>query len=355
MCILLSSTEHPEYPFVLLSNRDEYYQRPTETAHLRSYDGFDIVSPLDLGRPEHGTWIGVSSKGKIAVLVNYREDDESGKYSFPIFVPNLNTNTTGIVSEVSRGILPIDYLMSQKTEEEWLENIEVSLAERTPQLGVKEVSLRRIGGFSLLYGHLRLSSSKEIEPLHILSNRGDRGVVHARGSDVAGSELRFTNREQISSQTTFGLSNSLYYNPWKKVELGRKLLLRAVERSVAEGSDMEYFVEQCFEVLSHNTYSEEVRQGNDSAKKFQELQNSIFIPAIETGESSDAKRSSRTIGKYYGTRTQTVILLRRDGKLFYCERNLHNSDDLLDTPVTTRYTFDLQQQLGSYNGMKVRL
>lgn len=232
--------------------------------------------------------------------------------------------------------------MSQKSEEEWLENIEVSLAERTPQLGVKEVSLRRIGGFSLLYGHLRLSSSKQIEPLHILSNRGDRGMVHARGSDVAGSELRFTNRKEISSQTTFGLSNSLYYNPWKKVELGRNLLLRAVERSVAEGCSMEYFVEQCFEVLSHNTYSEEVRQGKDTAKKFQELQNSIFIPPIETGEVSDVKRSSKTIGRYYGTRTQTVILVRRDGKLFYCERNLHKSDDLLETPVTNKYSFDLQ-------------
>lgn len=80
MCILLSSTEHPEFPFVLLSNRDEYFQRPTEPANLRYFDGFDVLLPLDLGRAEHGTWIGVSSTGKIAVLVNYREDDESSKY-----------------------------------------------------------------------------------------------------------------------------------------------------------------------------------------------------------------------------------------------------------------------------------
>lgn len=82
MCILLSSTEHPDYPFILLSNRDEFFRRPTEPADFRdTEDGkVKILAPLDLARPEHGTWIGVGTDGKLAVLLNFREENYSGTY-----------------------------------------------------------------------------------------------------------------------------------------------------------------------------------------------------------------------------------------------------------------------------------
>lgn len=79
MCILISSIEHPDYPFILLSNRDEYFKRPTQRAHFKDYDGVRVLSPLDLGRQEHGTWIAVNTDGKLAVLVNYREKSNKGK------------------------------------------------------------------------------------------------------------------------------------------------------------------------------------------------------------------------------------------------------------------------------------
>lgn len=82
MCILLSTTEHPDYPFILLSNRDEFFRRPTEEAGFRDVENrdFKILTPLDLARPEHGTWIGVGTDGKVAVLVNFREENYSGMY-----------------------------------------------------------------------------------------------------------------------------------------------------------------------------------------------------------------------------------------------------------------------------------
>ncbi|CUM68146.1 uncharacterized protein PRCAT00005863001 [Priceomyces carsonii] len=80
MCILLLTTRHPDYPLILLSNRDEFFRRPTKPAHFRELaSGTKILSPLDLGRPERGTWIGVTTSGRLAVLVNYREDDHSSK------------------------------------------------------------------------------------------------------------------------------------------------------------------------------------------------------------------------------------------------------------------------------------
>lgn len=79
MCIAIATTNHPEYPFILLSNRDEFFKRPTMPAHFRDVgNGVKLLSPLDLARQEHGTWIGVTTNGKIAVLVNYRENDQRG-------------------------------------------------------------------------------------------------------------------------------------------------------------------------------------------------------------------------------------------------------------------------------------
>ena len=66
---------------MFLSNRDEYYRRPTKLAHYRTINDHDkILSPLDMCRPEHGTWLGVTTSGKVAILVNYRELDNSRKY-----------------------------------------------------------------------------------------------------------------------------------------------------------------------------------------------------------------------------------------------------------------------------------
>lgn len=75
MCILISSTSHPEYPFILLSNRDEFFERNTKTAHIRESGDGKVISPLDMERAEHGTWIALSDSGKLAVLLNYMEDE----------------------------------------------------------------------------------------------------------------------------------------------------------------------------------------------------------------------------------------------------------------------------------------
>ncbi len=35
MCLIaFALNEHPTYPFILIANRDEFYERPTEPAHL---------------------------------------------------------------------------------------------------------------------------------------------------------------------------------------------------------------------------------------------------------------------------------------------------------------------------------
>ena len=290
MCILLSTTAHPDYPLIILSNRDEYLVRPTKLAEYRPLDnGNKILSPLDMGRPEHGTWIGVSTDGKIAVLVNYREVDM--RHS---------------ISKISRGVLPISYLSTSQLDEGWYNSMD-------------STEFEKIGGFSLLYGKIRMNpATGKINHLNILSNRGDPGKVFSNNIPV--DDLHY----EIGRKTTFGLSNSLYYQPWHKVQLGEILLHEAISDYSKFQWNEEKLVEECFGILSHDTYDEEVKNSGDWNAKLAELKNSIFIPPLNTD--LEKNQSSHVMGNYYGTRTQVVILVDKVGNLNYYERDLHNGD-----------------------------
>jgi uncharacterized protein with NRDE domain len=71
MCLIVLAWQcHPKYPLIVAANRDEYYRRPTEAAHLwappsRVLAGRDLLAG--------GTWLGITPKGKFAAVTNYRE------------------------------------------------------------------------------------------------------------------------------------------------------------------------------------------------------------------------------------------------------------------------------------------
>lgn len=301
MCILLTTTSHPDFPLLLLSNRDEYFARPTQLASVRQTSkDIQIVSPLDMARPEHGTWIGVTSDGRLAVLVNYRED-------------------TAIAGKVSRGILPLEYLVSDLLDDDWYDGLEERMNKKSGVTG-KPTKLSEIGGFTLLYGALELDKHSKLRPLNLMSNRGDRGKVHTQ--EVLLDDMH----DHFHRQLTFGLSNSLYFMPWLKVELGRKKLAGLAKRASAEGYSQEEVIESCFEILSSDTYDAEIRKKGTFDQKMTELQNSIFIPPLATPYELELVDSGFAVGKFYGTRTQTVVALSKDGTLHYYERDLYTGD-----------------------------
>lgn len=81
MCILsFSYKTHPDYPLIIAANRDEFYIRPTEPAHIWE-DAPHILAGRDAERG--GTWLGVSSKGRMVAITNYRDPQlaDSGFYS----------------------------------------------------------------------------------------------------------------------------------------------------------------------------------------------------------------------------------------------------------------------------------
>ncbi|KAG7884741.1 hypothetical protein KL938_001868 [Ogataea parapolymorpha] len=286
MCILLTSSLHPDYPFILLSNRDEYFSRKTELASFKD-ESQTQLRPADLAREEHGTWIGVNKAGKVAVLVNFREP-----------------YTGDPVGEISRGLIPVMFLESKQPSDIW----EKVVGEQTQ-------NFQHVGGFSLLYGELkrRRGNSEGIEPLHILSNRSSKKNTVLKG------------------RATVGLSNSEFEKPWPKVRIGTNVLERTIKSSVAQDWSEELLVQNLFTVLSTPTPESSQWQGLTFSQAFDMFPKSVFIPPVKSDTGSD----------YYGTRTQTIMLLRKDGYMKFIERNLHSSPNLFEIPQISEYGFQL--------------
>ncbi len=71
MClIVVALRRHPDFPVILAGNRDEFHRRPAAPAH-RWLDAPDLVAGRDLEKG--GTWLGVSQRGALAVVTNYRD------------------------------------------------------------------------------------------------------------------------------------------------------------------------------------------------------------------------------------------------------------------------------------------
>lgn len=90
MCLIVFAyLEHPAYPLVLASNRDEFHARPTEPAGFWP-DAPEMVGGRD--REGGGTWMAMDRGGRLAAVTNFRE------------------SAPALEGSPSRGILVADYL-----------------------------------------------------------------------------------------------------------------------------------------------------------------------------------------------------------------------------------------------------
>jgi uncharacterized protein with NRDE domain len=104
MClIVLSLGQHPEYPLVLVANRDEFHARPTREAHWWP-DKPDVLGGRDL--QAGGTWLALHRNGRFATVTNYRD----AKPPSPRFR--------------SRGYLVTDFLESDLAPSAYIETID---------------------------------------------------------------------------------------------------------------------------------------------------------------------------------------------------------------------------------------
>ena len=104
MCIIaVSFKTHTEYPLIIVSNRDEFYIRKTEAAHIWQ-DAPHILAGRDA--EQGGTWLGVSKRERFVAITNSRNPTlpERGTYS--------------------RGQIATDFLNSEIRAQEFAEDLQ---------------------------------------------------------------------------------------------------------------------------------------------------------------------------------------------------------------------------------------
>lgn len=109
MCLIVFAYKIvPGSPLILAGNRDEFYQRPAEKAHLWKTEP-SVIAGKD--KKAGGTWLGLSANGRVAAITNYR-DMSSIKTSAP-----------------SRGDIVKDALLSPLSTKEYLQKLKKSAGD----------------------------------------------------------------------------------------------------------------------------------------------------------------------------------------------------------------------------------
>ncbi len=169
MCIILFAYHnHPKYKLIVTANRDEFYSRPSSSAHF-----WQDQPKLLAGRDEEqgGTWLGITKEGRFAALTNYRDPASTRQ------------------NAVTRGQLVSEFLSGSQKPEDYLKTV--------------DEQAENYNGFNLLVGMVGQTDS-----LWYYSNQSRHMSQVGRGVS--------------------GLSNHLLNTPWPKVVRGRDRLSEAV-------------------------------------------------------------------------------------------------------------------------------
>lgn len=146
MCIVAFAWHVLEdMPLCLISNRDEFYHRPSQTLH--PWKNSKIVAGQDL--QSGGTWMGVTASGRWAIVTNFRNGHDKNQY------------------ETSRGKLIQDFLESDLPP--------IRFAQKLEQ------QQQAYAGFNLFIG--------DREQAVYMSNRGEAPQVLANGVYVVSNGL----------------------------------------------------------------------------------------------------------------------------------------------------------------------
>lgn len=261
MCIVAIAWQlFDELPLVLLSNRDEFLQRPTEPLHQWS------DKPIYAGRDSQsgGTWLGIHQEqhndfyqqnGRWAAVLNFRDGVQAS------------------LDERSRGALVTDFLTS---------NI-------SPMDFARQIRLQDYAGFNLIIG--------DATQAVIVNNRG-----HAPTPLYAGLHV---------------LSNGQPEDSWFKTERLRSRLRQEVLPLIAEDNSLEYWRDAAFNVLSDNTPAPADKLPDTGmAVEIEQTLSSVYIKPIAFG---DTEKNVPT----YGTRTQSILTLNQSPSPIHAEPIFH--------------------------------
>jgi uncharacterized protein with NRDE domain len=238
MCLIAIAWDyHPEYRLILVANRDEFYDRPTQNAHFWP-EHPDLLAGKDL--TAGGTWLGLTRQGRFAALTNYRDPAQFGRVAR------------------SRGELPLNYLVGTTSAQAYLAHVHPEADD--------------YNGFNLLVGD--------------------------------GQELfYYSNFEQKIRQLPsglYGLSNHLLDTPWYKVTEAKARLVTALANGPLDPAALGTLLRD-----AHVPPDAQVQRTGLPLERERVLA-PLFIASPG-----------------YGTCSTTVLLVSRQGEVFFRE-NIHN-------------------------------
>lgn len=148
MCLIAFAWRvHPQYPLVLIANRDEFHARPTAAAAVHADDA-QVFGGRDLEKG--GSWLLVSARGRMAAVTNVR---------LPLPVDP---------AAASRGQLVSEFVRSHESAAGY----GTQLAERAAQFA--HFNLLAWDGSELVYAgtHPEYAAAPVAPGVHVLSNAG---------------------------------------------------------------------------------------------------------------------------------------------------------------------------------------
>lgn len=258
MCLILFAWKsHPDYPLVVAANRDEFYERDTDPM------GWWPEHPHLLAGKDRadvlgspGTWLGFTKTGRFSALTNVRAPSEKN--------PDART----------RGELSLRYLTGNQKPHDYIQEN----AKRFEQYN----------GFNLLMADL---SDPENAEMHWVSNRL-----------MMGQKIRPRKifPEQALSPGVYGLSNAMLDTPWPKVNHR----VAAFAQTLAMDSG---------QLKNSDHYLRVLADAHEASP--QELPSTGVNPDWEKALSAAFIKTPS-----YGTRSSTILRVRKDGQFEMVER-----------------------------------
>ncbi len=251
MCIVAIAWQlFEELPLVLMSNRDEFLARPTESLHQW------LDQPIYAGRDSQsgGTWLGIHQQ---PVQNSPSISQKNGRWAA---VLNFRDGVQADPDERSRGELVTSFLTSKLS----------------PLAFARQIDLQQYAGFNLIVG--------DSQQAVIVNNRG-----HAPTPLYSGLHV---------------FSNGQPEERWFKTEKLRGRLRQEVLPLIAENCSLEYWQAAAWDTMSDNACAPEDNLPETGVPKaIEQALSSVYIEPIAL-KTLDIQMPS------YGTRTQSILTLR---------------------------------------------
>lgn len=174
MCLIAFAIDtEPGGSLLIAANRDEFLDRPTAPLHRWQLSGgTEVIAGRDLR--DGGTWLGVNTRGRVAMLTNVR-DAQPGP------------------GRQSRGELPTRWLQGQLDGQAMADSIDPAA----------------YGGFNLVLGDVHTG---------VWTWLGNRDPAHPHAAhDMAARQAAQLHVRQLGTGV-YGLSNATLDTPWPKTQ-----------------------------------------------------------------------------------------------------------------------------------------